>query len=160
AGVPAFLHPLAAGAPPTRLTLAKWLVDPKSPTTARVLVNRIWQAYFGTGLVATSEDFGMQSEAPSNPELLDWLACELMDGGGNPKRTHRLIVGSPAYRQSSRVSAQGLERDPYNRLLARGARLRVEGEVVRDIALSASGLLVPRIGGPSVFSAAPPSLFL
>src|SRR5262249_43951859 len=161
AGVPAFLHPLAdANAPGNRLTLAKWLVDRRSPTTARVFVNRIWQAYFGIGLVATPEDFGLQTDKPSHPELLDWLAVEFMDSGWDIKHLHRLIVESATYRQTSRVTPNLLERDPQNRLLARGPRLRVEGEVVRDIALSASGLLNPRIGGPSVFSAAPAFLLV
>ncbi len=158
-GVPAFLHPLPAGAPPNRLTFAHWLVDRKSPTTARSIVNRIWQSYFGVGLVATSEDFGKQSEAPSHPELLDWLAVELMENGWSLKRIHRLIVNSAVYRQSSKITPELASRDPYNRLLARGPRLRVEAEVVRDIALSVSGLLNPKTGGPSVFPPAPGFLF-
>src|SRR5579872_4619007 len=100
-GAPAFLNPLPPGAPPTRLTFGKWLADRKSPTTARAIVNRIWQTYFGIGLVATPEDFGMRSETPSHPELLDWLACELMDNGWSLKHIHRLIVTSATYRQSS-----------------------------------------------------------
>jgi hypothetical protein len=159
-GVPAFLHPLPAGAPPNRLMFAKWLVDRQSPTTARSIVNRIWQSYFGTGLVATPEDFGVQSEAPSHPELLDWLAVELMERGWSQKHIHRLIVSSATYRQSSKVTPQLLERDPLNRLLARGPRLRVEAEIVRDIVLAASGLLNPKIGGPSVYPPAPEFLFL
>jgi mono/diheme cytochrome c family protein len=159
-GVPAFLHPLPADAPPNRLTLAKWLVDRNSPTTARSMVNRIWQSYFGAGLVATPEDFGKQGEAPSHPELLDWLAVELMEKGWSLKNVHRLIVNSATYRQSSKVTPPLLERDPLNRLLARGARLRVEAEVVRDLALAASGLLNPKVGGPSVFPPAPDFLFL
>ncbi|HEY7180169.1 MAG TPA: DUF1549 and DUF1553 domain-containing protein [Blastocatellia bacterium] len=168
-GVPAFLHPLPAGAAPDRLTFAKWLVDPNSPTTARSMVNRLWQAYFGAGLVATPEDFGMQCEAPSHPELLDWLAVEFMEGGNGAargaepwglKHIHRLIVNSAVYRQSSKVTPRLLERDPLNRLLARGPRMRVEAEIVRDIALAASGLLNPKVGGPSVFPPAPDFLFL
>jgi hypothetical protein len=159
-GVPAFLHPLPQDAPPTRLTFARWLVDRNSPTTARALVNRLWQTYFGIGLVSTSEDLGKQSEPPSHPELLDWLAVEFMDRGWSLKAMHRLIVTSATYRQSSRVTPELYERDPYNRLLARGPRFRVEGEVVRDIALAASGLLNPRIGGPSVYPPAPDFLFL
>ena len=158
-GVPAALHPLPADAPPTRLTLAKWLVDPKSPTTARALVNRVWQTYFGTGLVATSEDFGTQSEAPSHPELLDWLAVELVEKGWKQKDLHRVIVHSATYRQSSRVDPGKLEKDPYNRLLARGARFRVEGEIVRDIGLAVSGLLNPTVGGKSIMPPAPDFLF-
>lgn len=159
-GVPAFLHALPEGAPVNRLTFAKWLVDRKSPTTARALVNRIWQNYFGTGLVSTPEDFGKQSEAPSHPELLDWLAVELMDRNWSQKAIHKAIVTSATYRQSSRVTPALYERDPSNRLLARGPRLRVEAEIVRDIALAASGLLNAKIGGPSVFTPAPDFLFL
>jgi hypothetical protein len=155
AGVPDFLHPLPGNADGTRLTFAKWLVDPRSPTTARVFVNRIWQAYFGTGLVSTPEDFGLQSEKPSHPELLDWLACEFMDKGWKTKDIHRLIVNSAAYRQSSRVTKELYEKDPQNRLLARGPRFRVDGELVRDISLAASGLLNPKIGGPSIFTPIP-----
>ena len=158
-GVPAFLNPLPADAPPTRLGFARWLVDPKAPTTARVFVNRIWQAYFGTGIVATSEDFGVQSEPPSHRELLDWLACEFMESGWSVKHMHRLILNSAVYQQSSRVTPALLAKDPYNRLLARGPRLRVEGEIVRDIALAASGLLNPEIGGRSVMPPAPAFLF-
>ena len=158
-GVPAFLHPFPEGAPRNRLGFAYWLVDRQSPTTARSLVNRVWQTYFGTGLVATSEDLGTQSEAPSHPQLLDWLALEFMERGWSLKQLHRLILNSATYRQSSRVTPTLLERDPYNRLLARGSRLRVEAEIVRDITLAASGLLNPRIGGPSVFPPAPQFLF-
>ncbi len=159
-GVPAFLPPLPNGVAPTRLTFAQWLVDRKSPTTARVIVNRIWQTYFGIGLVSTPEDFGMRAELPSHPELLDWLACELMDHNWSLKHIHRLIVESAAYRQSSKVTPEMYERDPNNRLLARGPRFRVEGEIVRDIALATSGLLTTNIGGPNVFSPAPAFLFL
>jgi hypothetical protein len=144
----------------SRLTLAKWLVDPKSPTTARVFVNRVWQGYFGDGFVNTPEDFGMQSQAPSHPELLDWLACEFMDKGWSVKALHRLIVNSATYKQSSRVTKELYERDPYNRLLARGPRFRVEGEIVRDIALATSGLLNPQVGGRAVMPPAPSFLFL
>ncbi|HYE75492.1 MAG TPA: DUF1553 domain-containing protein, partial [Blastocatellia bacterium] len=160
-GVPAFLHPLPKeeGKHVNRLTFAKWLVDRNSPTTARSMVNRLWQGYFGTGIVATSEDFGKQSEAPSHPELLDWLAVELMEKGWSLKNIHRLIVNSATYRQSSHVTKELLERDPYNRLLARGPRLRVEGEIVRDIALATSGLLSPKVGGPSVFPPSPEFLY-
>ncbi|MEZ5401235.1 MAG: PSD1 and planctomycete cytochrome C domain-containing protein [Bryobacteraceae bacterium] len=164
-GAPAFLHPLAAKGTPTRLDFARWLVDRRSPTTARAFVNRVWQAYFGTGIVATAEDLGKQSEAPSHPELLDWLSVEFMEPsvkGAKPwsiKSLHRLIVNSSTYRQSSRVTPGLLERDPYNRLLARGPRVRVEGEIVRDIALAASGLLNPEIGGPPVYAPAPEFLF-
>jgi mono/diheme cytochrome c family protein len=167
-GVPAILNALPADAPPTRLTLANWLVDRKSPTTARVFVNRMWQAYFGIGIVATSEDFGTQGQWPSHLELLDWLACEFMEPTENDgpnkawsiKHIQRLIVTSATYRQSSRVTEEELTRDPYNRLLARGPRNRVEGEIVHDIALSASGLLNDEMGGRSVMPPAPAFLFM
>ena len=159
AGVPAFLHPLPPDADNSRLTFARWLVDKKSPTTARALVNRVWQNYFGVGLVETPEDFGTRCELPSHPELLDWLACEFMDRAWSLKSLHRLIVKSAAYRQSSRVTSELYARDPYNRLLARGPRFRVEGEIVRDIALATSGLLNPAMGGRSVYPPAPQFLF-
>jgi hypothetical protein len=123
-------------------------------------VNRLWQSYFGIGLVSTSENLGKQSEPPSHPELLDWLAVEFMDRGWSLKATHRLIVTSATYRQSSHVTPELFTRDPYNRLLARGPRMRVEGEIVRDIALAASGLLNPKVGGPSVYPPAPDFLFV
>jgi mono/diheme cytochrome c family protein len=175
-GVPAFLHPLPAGAPATRLAFAEWLADRQSPTTARSFVNRVWQTYFGTGLVSTSEDLGSQSETPSHPELLDWLAVDFMEPssatsaspplarGGTVawdiKRLHRLIVNSATYRQSAKVTPELHAQDPYNRLLARGPRLRVDAEIVRDVALAASGLLDSTVGGPSVFPPAPEFLFL
>ncbi|MGH7136721.1 MAG: DUF1553 domain-containing protein, partial [Pirellulales bacterium] len=159
-GVPGFLHPFDAGLPRSRLGFARWLVDQQSPTTARAIVNRVWQQYFGVGLVSTSEDLGSQSETPSHPELLDWLAVEFMEGGWSFKRLHRLIVDSATYRQSSRVTPELQTRDPYNRLLARGPRFRVEAEVIRDIALAASGLLNPKLGGPSTYPPAPEFLFL
>jgi mono/diheme cytochrome c family protein len=158
-GTPAFLHPLPPNADSSRLTLAQWLTDKKSPTTARSFVNRIWQCYFGTGLLESSEDFGTRAELPSHPELLDWLATEFMDSNWSIKKLHRLIVNSATYRQSSRVAPALYERDPYNRLLARGPRFRVEGEIVRDIALASSGLLNPTLGGKSVFPPAPEFLF-
>jgi mono/diheme cytochrome c family protein len=206
-GVPAFLHALPPDADSSRLTFAKWLVDSRSPTTARACVNRIWQAYFGLGLVETPEDFGTRCEKPSHPELLDWLACEFMEpemksenrnpkAERNPKsedlkaqagsklfqnlgfgtssdleirnsalqpwsikHLHRLIVNSATYRQSSHIAPALYARDPYNRLLARGPRLRVEGEIVRDIALAASGLLNPEVGGRSIYPPAPEFLF-
>jgi hypothetical protein len=159
-GVPAFLHPLPPGEPVNRLTFAKWLVDRKSPTTARSIVNRVWQSYFGTGIVATSENFGTQCEPPTHPELLDWLAVEFMDSGWSLKKLNRMIVMSATYRQSSNVTAELAAKDPANRLLARGPRFRVDAELVRDIALDASGLLNPEIGGPSVHPPAPAFLFL
>jgi hypothetical protein len=159
AGVPAILNPLPADAPPTRLTFAKWLVDRKAPTTARVIVNRVWQAYFGNGLVDTPEDFGVRAPAQSHPELLDWLAVDLMEHNWSLKRLHRLIVSSATYRQSSKLTPEAYEKDRYNRLLARGPRFRVEGEIVHDIALAASGLLNEKIGGHSVMPPAPAFLF-
>ena len=159
AGVPSFLNPLPADAPQNRLGFAEWLVDRKAPTTARSFVNRVWQSYFGTGLVSTSEDLGSQAESPSHPELLDWLAVEFMDQGWSVKNLQRLIVNSATYRQSSRVTPELAARDPYNRLLARGPRFRVDAEVVRDIALAASGLLNEKVGGPSVYPPAPEFLF-
>jgi mono/diheme cytochrome c family protein len=158
-GVPAFLHPMPESSEPPRLRFAKWLVDRGSPTTARSMVNRVWQAYFGAGLVPSSEDLGTQSEAPSHPELLDWLAVEFMDKGWSLKQLHRTIVESAVYRQSSQVTPELLQRDPYNKLLARAPRIRVEAEVVRDVALAAGGLLSTKVGGPSVFPPAPEFLF-
>ncbi len=162
-GTPAFLNPLkksgGANSTATRLDFANWLADRESPTTARSIVNRIWQAYFGTGLVATAEDLGTQGDPPSNPELLDWLAVELMDHNWSLKHIHRLIVTSATYQQSSVISPDRLERDPDNRLLAHGPRFRVDAEIVRDVALSASGLLNPAVGGQSVFPPAPEFLF-
>jgi hypothetical protein len=159
-GVPAFLNPLPAYAPPNRLTFARWMVDRQAPTTARSLVNRIWQAYFGTGIVSTSENLGTQADVPSHPELLDWLAVDFMDHGWSIKSVQRKIVLSAAYRQNSNVTPELLAKDPDNRLLARGARFRVDAEIVRDIALAASGLLNLDVGGPSVFPPAPAFLFL
>jgi len=159
-GVPAILNPLPENAPLTRLTFAKWLVDRDSPTTARSMVNRVWQAYFGMGIVSTSENLGLQAEAPSHPELLDWLAVEFMDRGWSLKQLHRSIVTSATYRQASRVTPDLQKRDPYNQLLARGPRFRVDAEAVRDIALAASGLLNLEVGGPSVYPPAPEFLFL
>jgi hypothetical protein len=163
AGVPAFLHPLPEKAKADRLTFAKWVADKRSPTTARAFVNRVWQSYFGTGLTDTPEELGTQGAKPSHPELLDWLAVEFMDPVKSTpwsiKHLHRLIVTSATYKQSSRVTPELLSKDPQNRLLARGPRFRVDGEIVRDIALSASGLLNPKMGGPSVFTPAPAFLF-
>ena len=157
--VPKFLHPLPQDVSLNRLTFARWLVDRKSPTTARTLVNRVWQNYYGTGLVRSSEDLGKQSEAPSHPKLLDWLAVEFMDQGWSLKKLHRIIVNSATYKQSSRAPSEQYREDPYNIFLARGPRIRVDAEIVRDIALAASGLLNPKIGGPSVYSPAPKFLF-
>jgi hypothetical protein len=150
AAVPQWL----GGDPPppqaSRLDLAHWLVSRKNPLTARVAVNRMWNSFFGRGLVPTLGDFGTQGDRPSHPELLDWLAVEFMDRNWSMKQMHRLIVESAAYRQSSNTRKELLERDPYNILVARQARLRLDAELVRDAALAVSGLLYPEIGGPSV----------
>ncbi len=149
-GVPAVLPPLSKGAPNNRLGLAKWVVDPSNPLTARVTMNRFWQLYFGTGIVKTVEDFGVQGEWPSHPELLDWLATEFVRSGWDMKAMQKLIVMSATYRQSSKVTPELIQRDPENRLLARGPRVRLAAEEVRDQALAAAGLLVDKIGGESV----------
>jgi hypothetical protein len=159
-GTPAFLPAISDGDEPARLRFARWSVDRDSPTAARTIVNRIWQSYFGTGLVSTSENLGVQSELPSHPKLFDWLAVELMENEWSRKHLHRLIVTSRTYRQSSRVTPELLERDPDNRLFARGPRVRVEAEIVRDIALAASGLLNRTLGGPPVYPPAPDYLFV
>ena len=147
-GVPAAFHPLPSGAPADRLALARWLVDPANPLTSRVLANRLWESIFGTGLVRTSEEFGSQGELPSHPELLDWLATELVAGGWDQKKFLRLLVTSATYRQSSRVTPDALAADPDNRLLSRGPRHRAAAEVVRDQTLAASALLSPKFHGP------------
>jgi hypothetical protein len=149
-GVPAALSPFPRDAPSNRLGFARWLVAPEQPLTARVAVNRCWQTFFGIGLVKTAEDFGAQGEWPSHPELLDWLATELPRTGWDVKAIVRLIVTSATYRQSSKVTPDLLHRDPENRLLARGPRLRLSAEMIRDQALAVSGLLVEKLGGPSV----------
>ncbi len=149
-GVPEVLPPLPAGAPANRLGLARWLVDRSNPLTARVTVNRYWQMLFGTGLVRTAEDFGSQGEWPLHQELLDWLAVEFMDSSWNVKGILKTIVTSATYRQSSRLTPELLQKDPDNRLLARGTRMRLPAEMIRDQALAASGLLVEKLGGPSV----------
>ncbi len=154
-GTPAFLHPFPAGAPRNRLGLAQWIVDKRNPLTARAIVNRIWQQYFGQGLVATPEDFGTRCEQPSHPALLDWLAIEFRDTGWSFKSIHRLVVNSAVYQQSSRLTPELEASGPYNRWLARAPRLRVEAETVRDIGLAASGLLSRKIGGPSVYPPIP-----
>jgi uncharacterized membrane protein/mono/diheme cytochrome c family protein len=155
AAVPAILPPLPKGAPKNRLTLARWLVDQDNPLVARVVMNRIWMDYFGRGIVNTVEDFGIMGERPSHPELLDYLATEFVRQNWSMKAMHRLIVTSATYRQSSRLTPDLEKRDPQNVLYARGPRFRVEAEIVRDIALASSGLLNPKIGGPSVFPPQP-----
>jgi hypothetical protein len=144
------LPPLPADAPQNRLALARWLVSPEHPLTARVTVNRYWQMFFGRGLVKTTEDFGVQGEKPTHPELLDWLARDFIDSGWDVKRMMRLIVTSETYRQSSTVPPGMAERDPENKLLARGPRFRIPSWMLRDQALAASGLLVEKLGGPAV----------
>ncbi|MBI4657875.1 MAG: DUF1553 domain-containing protein [Verrucomicrobia bacterium] len=158
--VPAVLHPLAhSGEPPNRVDLARWLTDPANPLTARVVVNRYWQRFFGQGLVETENDFGTQGSRPTHPDLLDWLACEFVASGWNVKTMHRLIVMSATYRQSSAHRPDLQSADPANRLLGRQNRLRVDAEVVRDAALTVSGLLTREIGGPSVFPPQPEGVF-
>ena len=147
---PAAFHPLPDGAPRNRLTMAKWLVSRDNPLTARVTVNRLWEGIFGTGIVRSSEEFGSQGELPFHPELLDWLAAELMDSGWDIQHMLRLMLNSEAYRQSSKSSPALNERDPDNRLLARGPRFRPTGEMLRDQALAVSGLLSEKMFGPPV----------
>ena len=148
--LPAALVSSADAYPPNRLGLARWLVDPSNPLTARVTVNRFWQIYFGAGIVKTTEDFGSQGEPPSHPDLLDWLATEFVRTGWDVKALQKTIVMSATYRQASRLSPDLLAKDPDNRLLARGPNLRLSADIVRDQALAIAGLLVNRIGGPSV----------
>lgn len=149
-GVPSILPPLPQGVPNNRLGLAEWLTAPNHPLTARVIVNRYWQQFFGTGIVKTAEDFGAQGVWPTHPELLDWLSTEFIRTGWDVKRMHKLMVMSGAYRQTSKVLPDVLSRDPENLLLARGPRFRLDAEVIRDSVLSISGLLVEREGGKSV----------
>ena len=158
-GVPAVFPPLPTGLVRNRLALAKWLVDPANPLTARVAVNRLWERCFGTGLVRTSEDFGRQGETPSHPELLDWLATEFIRSGWNMKAIHKLIVMSAAYRQDAATDATRLEKDFYNRLLSHGPRFRMDAEMIRDQALAVSGLLNLKLGGPSVYPVQVPNLW-
>lgn len=159
ANTPAALPPLPEDALPNRLGLARWLVSRENPLTARVAVNRIWEQYFGRGIVETSEDFGRQGAAPEHPELLDWLAVEFMDQKWSMKALHRVIVTSSAYRQTSAVTPALMQTDPYNKLISRGPRFRLEAEMVRDAVLAASGLLSRKTGGPSVFPPQPPNVW-
>jgi hypothetical protein len=155
-GTPKVLHAFeTTSQQPNRLDLAKWIVSPQNPLTARVIVNRVWQQYFGRGIVETENDFGMQGTAPSHPELLDWLAMEFMAQKWSLKELHRTIVTSHTYRQSSSNRPELRDNDPANYLLARQTRLRLDAEVVRDVALTASGLLSPKLGGPPVYPPIP-----
>jgi hypothetical protein len=156
---PAFLPPLPAGAPANRLGLAQWLFLPEHPLTARVQVNRMWQHFFGTGIVKTTEDMGVQSEYPAHMQLLDWLAVEFRDRSWSQKQMHRLLVTSATYRQAAKVTADLLARDPENRLFARASRFRMPAMVLRDVALSASGLLDRRIGGQPVYPYQPDQIW-
>jgi hypothetical protein len=171
-GTPESLHPFPPQQPLNRLGLARWLVATNNPLTARVMMNRFWEQYFGKGIVETVEEWGKQGEPPSHPELLDWLAYEFMDPvetcnaatlqparAWDMKRMHRLIVTSATYRQSSKAAPDLIQRDPFNRLLARGPRVRLEAEMVRDQALAVSGLLSDKIGGPSVMPPQPDGLW-
>ncbi len=157
--IPAFLPPLPAGAPVNRLGFAEWLTAPNHPLTARVAVNRLWQQFFGVGLVKTAEDFGAQGEPPSHPELLDFLAVDFREHGWNIKRLVRTLVTSAAYRQSAKITPERLAKDPANRLVSRGPRFRLDAEMLRDQALAVSGLLVESVGGPSVKPPQPPGLW-
>jgi hypothetical protein len=159
ARTPAVLPPMAEDEMPNRLGLARWLVNPANPLTARVTVNRAWEQFFGRGIVETSEDFGTQGAAPSHPDLLDWLATEFVRLHWSQKAFHRLIVTSAAYRQDARATPALLARDPNNRLIARGPRFRMEAEMVRDVTLAAAGLLSEKIGGPSVFPVQPEGIW-
>jgi hypothetical protein len=158
-GVPSILPPLPKDAPTNRLGLAEWLVNPAHPLTARVTVNRFWQQVFGVGLVKTAEDFGVQGERPSHPQLLDWLATEFVRSGWNVKHLQRLMLTSATYRQTSKATPELRARDPENRLLARGPRFRVDAEVVRDSALYVGGILVDKQGGRSARPYEPPGLW-
>ena len=157
--VPGILPPLPEGAPLNRLGFAKWLVDRSHPLTARVTVNRLWQQVFGTGIVKTAEDFGSQGQPPSHPQLLDWLAVQFQDDGWDVKAFMKQLVTSATYRQSSHVTPQLIEADPTNRLFARGPRFRLDAEMLRDQALSVSGLLNEKVGGPSVKPPQPDGLW-
>ena len=158
-GAPSFLNEMPDTDEPARLRFARWLVADDSPTAARVIVNRIWQEYFGRGIVTTPEDFGFQSSAPTHPDLLDWLAVELMENDWRLTHIHQLIATSATYRQSAKITSEHTETDPNNEFLARGPRFRANAEMVRDIALASSGLLNPAVGGPSIYPPAPDFLF-
>jgi hypothetical protein len=159
ANTPHYLPPLPQGEPHDRLALAKWTVSAENPLTARVTVNRMWNELFGTGLVETTEDFGIVGQRPTHPELLDWLAVEFRESGWDIKHMYKLMVMSAAYRQSAKATPEQLAKDPKNLLLAHGPRFRMDGEMLRDVALQSSGLLVNKIGGPSVKPYQPPNVW-
>ncbi|HEY1901990.1 MAG TPA: DUF1553 domain-containing protein [Terracidiphilus sp.] len=159
ANTPHYLPPLPAGEPHDRLALAKWTVSPDNPLTARVAVNRMWNEVFGTGIVETTEDFGIMGQRPSHPQLLDWLAVEFRQSGWNIKHMYKLMVMSQAYRQSTRSTPEQLAKDPKNLLLAHGPRFRMDAEMLRDVALESGGLLVNKVGGPSVKPYQPPNVW-
>jgi hypothetical protein len=159
ANTPHFLPRLPGGEPQNRLALAKWTMSSANPLTARVTVNRMWYELFGTGIVETTEDFGIMGERPSHPELLDWLAVEFRESGWNIKHMYKLMVMSAVYRQSANSNPQQLAKDPRNLLLSHGPRFRMDGEMLRDIALQGSGLLVEKLGGPSVKPYQPPNIW-
>ena len=159
ANTPHFLPALTPNEPHDRLALARWTVSPENPLTARVTVNRMWYELFGTGLVETTEDFGIMGQRPTHPELLDWLAVEFRDSGWNVKHMYKLMVMSATYRQSSKTSSQQLAKDPRNVLLSHGPRFRMDAEMVRDIALQSGDMLVQKIGGPSVKPYQPPNIW-
>jgi ribosomal protein S15P/S13E len=150
---------LPASEPRNRLALARWTISPDNPLTARVTVNRMWYELFGTGLVETTEDFGIMGQRPTHPELLDWLAVEFRDSGWNVKHMYKLMAMSATYRQSAKTNSQQLAKDPKNQFLSHGPRFRMDAEMVRDIALQSSGLLVQKIGGPSVKPYQPPNIW-
>jgi hypothetical protein len=158
-GTPAVFPPFPEDAPANRLGFAKWLLLPNHPLTSRVTVNRYWQEVFGTGIVKTSGDFGVMGELPTHPELLDWLALEFQDSGWDVKKLFKLMVMSNTYRQAALSTPEKLEKDRDNRLLSRGPRFRMDAEMVRDYALATSGLLVKKLGGPSVKPYQPPGVW-
>jgi hypothetical protein len=159
ANTPHFLSPLPSNEPRNRLALAKWTVSPENPLTARVTVNRMWYELFGTGLVETTEDFGIMGQGPTHPELLDWLALEFRESGWNIKHLYKVMVMSATYRQSAKAGPQQLAKDPGNQWLSHGPRFRMDAEMVRDIALQSGGLLVQEIGGPSAKPYQPPGIW-
>jgi mono/diheme cytochrome c family protein len=159
ANTPHYLPPLPSGEPHNRLALAKWTVSAGNPLTARVTVNRMWNEIFGAGLVETTEDFGIMGQRPSHPELLDWLAVEFRESGWNIKHMYKLMVMSGAYRQSAKSTPEQLTKDPKNLLLAHGPRFRMDAEMLRDVALESGGLLVNKVGGPSVKPYQPPNVW-